>query len=87
MRRAAAVDCKGNARLQGGDAFEVDISGPASTAPAATVDDNLDGCAAPSPEAPASYPMSRMLTVTTHARLRFQAANSLVVLASCFMAA
>ncbi len=44
--RAAAVDCKGNARLQGGDAFEVDISGPASPAPAATVDDNLDGRAA-----------------------------------------
>ncbi|KAK9845317.1 hypothetical protein WJX81_003385 [Elliptochloris bilobata] len=38
-----AVDCKGNARLQGGDQFRVDISGPALPAPAATLDDNLDG--------------------------------------------
>ena len=41
----AAVDAKGNARLQGGDQFKVDICGPASPAPEARVDDNLDGCA------------------------------------------
>lgn len=39
----AAVDGKNNARLLGGDTFEVEISGPGNSAPMAEVTDNNDG--------------------------------------------
>jgi hypothetical protein len=39
----AAVDGKNNARLLGGDVFEVEITGPENCAPKAEVTDNNNG--------------------------------------------
>ena len=39
----AAVDGKNNARLMGGDTFDIEISGPKNAAPKAEVTDNNDG--------------------------------------------
>lgn len=44
----AAVDGKNNARLLGGDTFEVEITGPGNSAPKAEVTDNNDGWIFPS---------------------------------------
>ena len=41
----AAVDGKNNARLMGGDTFDIEISGPGNAAPKAEVTDNNDGWA------------------------------------------
>ena len=39
----AAVDGKNNARLLGGDTFDVEITGPGNSAPKADVTDNNNG--------------------------------------------
>ena len=41
----AAVDGKNNARLLGGDVFEVEVTGPGNSVPKANVTDNNNGCA------------------------------------------
>ena len=43
MVHHAAVDGKNNARLLGGDVFEVEITGPENCAPKAEVTDNNNG--------------------------------------------
>ncbi len=41
---AAAVDGKNNARMVGGDDFQVEIVGPGNTTPKPNIVDNNDGC-------------------------------------------
>ena len=43
MAGCAAVDGKNNARMLGGDKFDIEITGPANTTPKAVVLDNNDG--------------------------------------------
>ena len=73
------MDAKGNARLQGGDQFKVDICGPACPAPEAAVDDSMDGCAFAS-HGRATTESARYLHVhflTRSAPMRFDSLRSL----------